>query len=122
MPSPFPSLAKGPPKQGALCLHAKEAAATLACAAGCRSLGAEFADLPPAHLQVSSQPWCPTNTELTSSLPSRMMVSCLAHCPKRFLRNRKAQILQSFTRFMEASSDGHWCVSCWPFPSSSSSS
>lgn len=52
----------------------------------------------------------------------RMTVSCLAHCPKRFLRSRNAQMRQSLARPMEFSSDGHWCVSRCAFVSSSSSS
>lgn len=59
---------------------------------------------------------------LTDSLLSFMTQSSLVHCPKRFFRNRNAQIRASFTRSMEASSDGHWWRIFCPFPSSSSSS
>lgn len=64
----------------------------------------------------------PHQVLLTRSWSSLMTVSCLAHCPKRFFRSRKAHILQSLIRCMEASSEGHWCGGGGPFPSSSSSS
>lgn len=74
------------------------------------------------HMQVHVRSrGCPL-WPLTRSWSSLMTVNCLAHCPKRFFRSRKAHILQSLTRCMEASSEGHWCVGCGPLPSSSSSS
>lgn len=74
------------------------------------------------HMQVHVRPRGCRLWPLTRSWSSLMTVNCLAHCPKRFFRSRKAHILQSLTRCMEASSEGHWCVGCGPFPSSSSSS
>lgn len=58
----------------------------------------------------------------TSSLLSLMTQSSLVHWPKRFFLSRNAQIRESLTRSMDASSDGHWWRIFWSFPSSSSSS
>ena len=81
--------------------------------------------IPSSQTAAQSRRACPSTSRarcVTSSLVSLMTQRSLLHCPKRFFLSKKAQILASFTRSMEASSDGHWCRVFWPFPSSSSSS